>query len=254
MEHTYSDTFYQYIESGARQSAQAVSTLIMAALPVTSVLDVGCGRGVWLSEWEKAGVADVVGIDGSYVDQANLAIDPQHFCPRDLMEPFDLGRRFDLVQSLEVAEHLPHATARGFVESLVRHGDIVLFSAAVRGQGGEHHVNEQPLQYWRELFAPFGFAAFDAVRPRLAGQRTVEPWYRYNTIIYANADGRQRLPADILAHKVKDRQILDDGGDLRWKLRRKTLQALPQVAVTWLAMQNAKARAGQAERLRAATA
>ena len=45
------------------------------------------------------------------------------------------------------------ASAAGFVDNLVRHGDVILFSAAVPHQGGEHHVNEQPPEYWRELFA-----------------------------------------------------------------------------------------------------
>ncbi|WP_435201864.1 hypothetical protein [Qipengyuania sp. 902] len=57
------------------------------------------------------------------------------FLPQDLSQPFDLAQRFDLVQTLEVAEHLPETSARDFVASIARHGDIVLFSAAVPGQG-----------------------------------------------------------------------------------------------------------------------
>ena len=63
----------------------------------------------------------------------------------NLANPVDLGRKFDLVQSLEVGEHLPKSAADTFVETLVKHGDVVLFSAASVGQGGHDHINEQPL-------------------------------------------------------------------------------------------------------------
>jgi hypothetical protein len=33
--------------------------------------------------------------------------------------------------SLEVAEHLPPGVAQTFVDALVRHGSVVLFSAAI---------------------------------------------------------------------------------------------------------------------------
>jgi SAM-dependent methyltransferase len=249
MEHTYSETFYKYIEGGARDSAKTFAALITKWFPVTSVLDVGCGRGVWLSEWQNAGVFDVLGIDGPYVNQDNLAIPQDLFRSRDLIAGFDLARQFDLVQSLEVAEHLPEASARGFVESLTRHGDIILFSAAVPGQGGEHHVNEQPLQYWRDLFGEFGYTAFDAIRPHVAADRQVEPWYRFNSIIYANASGQRRLPSYVLERRVEKDHALRNGGDLKWNVRRKALQLLPQPAVTWLAMQNARAKATQAARI-----
>jgi 2-polyprenyl-3-methyl-5-hydroxy-6-metoxy-1,4-benzoquinol methylase len=72
-----------------------------------SLVDVGCGIGTWLAEFEAAGIADVTGVDGDYVDRARLLIDRARFEPRDLSRPFELDRKFDLAMSLEVAEHLP---------------------------------------------------------------------------------------------------------------------------------------------------
>jgi hypothetical protein len=47
-----------------------------------------------------------------------------------------LDRRFDLVQSLEVAEHITPAASEAFVEDLARHAErFVLFSAAPPGKG-----------------------------------------------------------------------------------------------------------------------
>ena len=130
-------------------------------MPIKSVLDLGCGQGVWLASWVRLGAKDVQGIDGPYVDQERLHIPKERFQGRDLARPVDLGRHFDLVQSLEVAEHLPQSAAEQFVDSLVRHGPLVLFSAATPGQGGENHINEQPWEYWREKFAARGYEVFD---------------------------------------------------------------------------------------------
>src|SRR6266852_8889948 len=131
----YNDDFYRYLASFAARSARVVVPRLLASLPLRSVVDFGCGQGAWLSVWRSAGVS-VVGVDGPYVDPSQLLIDATAFHAADLAEPIDLGRRFDLVQSLEVAEHLSASRARRFVDTLTAHGSCVLFSAAVPGQGG----------------------------------------------------------------------------------------------------------------------
>jgi hypothetical protein len=174
-----------------------------------------------------AGVPNVVAVDGDYVARDRLAIPADRFRPHDLSQPLDLGRRFDLVQSLEVAEHLSAAASDGFVDTLVRHGDVILFSAAVPHQGGEHHVNEQPPQYWRERFAARGYFAFDWLRPQIADWREVKAWYRYNTLIYANAAGQERLSTSIIEARVPDDEVLRIGGDFAWALRRAAVRLIP---------------------------
>ena len=242
-EHVYSTDFYDYIDAGSRASARTVSGLILGEMKVKSLLDVGSGHGAWAAEWIKAGVTDVIAVDGAYVRPEQLVIPADRFVAHDLATPLDLKRRFDLVQSLEVAEHLPAANAAGFVDNLVAHGDVILFSAAVPHQGGEHHVNEQPPQYWRELFAKQGFEVFDWVRPRLVGQRQIMPWYRFNSYIYANPAGRKRLSQSILAARVADDQPLSIGGDLSWTLRRAAVRLIPTALVKPIAMAKASLEA-----------
>ena len=94
---------YHFLASFAVRSAQRVVPKLTAAVPVRSVVDFGCGQGAWLSVWAAAG-ATVVGVDGPYIDRRGLLIDPGDFYAADLSAPIDLGRQFDLVQSLEVAE------------------------------------------------------------------------------------------------------------------------------------------------------
>ena len=88
--------------------------------------------------------------------------------------------------SLEVAEHLPETAAAGFVASLCRHADVVLFSAAIPAQGGDNHINEQWQSYWAKLFAQEGFEVFDLVRPRFWSEGRIPFWYRQNMLLYVS--------------------------------------------------------------------
>ena len=242
-EHVYSGGFYDYIDAGSRASARTVARLLLGEVRIGSLLDVGSGHGAWAAEWLAAGVTDVVAVDGDYVARDRLAIPSDRFRPHDLLQPLDLDRRFDLVQSLEVAEHLPDAAADGFVDTLTRHGNLVLFSAAVPHQGGEHHVNEQPLSYWRAKFAARGYAPYDWLRPRIAADRAVMPWYRFNTLLYANTDGAARLSPAIGSTRVAEGAPVDVSGDLSWRTRRTLVRLIPPVLVKPIAMAKASVEA-----------
>jgi SAM-dependent methyltransferase len=185
LRHHYDAGFYSTFSDGAQSSAAVIVPLVMQFVQPVSVLDVGCGTGAWLAEWKRAGVADILGVDGQHVDRAALQIEADSFRAVDLRGPFSLDRRFDLVQSLEVAEHLDEACADQFVRSLARHADTVLFSAAIPGQGGVHHVNEQWPSYWIDRFDREGFSVFDVVRPMIWTDARVETWYRQNIFLFS---------------------------------------------------------------------
>lgn len=170
---------------GAFSSADAVVPQLLDMVPASSVLDVGCGAGAWLSAFVKHGVDDVVGVDGAYA-RPHLVFDSSRFVEADLTQPLHLGRRFDLVVSLEVAEHLPPQCAGEFVASLARHGDLVLFSAAIPGQGGPGHVNMQWPSYWTGLFADQGLVAADVVRDEIRNDERVSWWYRQNMLLFGS--------------------------------------------------------------------
>lgn len=187
----YNTSFYDDLLDGSMRSAAVIVPAVLDLVPVCSVLDVGCGGGAWLAEFARHGVDDFLGIDLD-VQSPALVIDEQRFRRIDLNRPFDLSRRFDLVVCLEVAEHLIGDPA-AFVESLCRHGDKVLFSAAIPGQGGTHHVNEQWLSYWDERFATQGYQVFDLLRAGLWRDRRVEWWYRQNIVLFATGESAVAL-------------------------------------------------------------
>src|ERR671925_1539421 len=139
----YSPGFYEQQQEGSLRSARRVLPHLVQLVSPRSVVDVGCGVGTWLKAAMELGVEDILGLDGDYVDRAMLQIPSAQFTPVDLTRPFRLPRTFDAALSLEVAEHLPESSAVDFVESLASLSNVILFSAAIPGQMGEHHVNEQ---------------------------------------------------------------------------------------------------------------
>jgi SAM-dependent methyltransferase len=180
----YTAAFYEDQMAGSRRSAEVVAPWLIDLVRPASVLDVGCGAGTWLRAFVDRGVTDVVGVDGDHVARSLLQIDPGAFRPIDLSRPFDLGCRFDLVLSLEVAEHLEAADAGTLVDSIIHHGDVVAFSAAVPFQGGTHHLNEQWPGYWIDRFAGRGYACLDVARPWLWEHPDIEPWYAQNLFLF----------------------------------------------------------------------
>lgn len=183
---------HRQVDDMALASARAVAPIVTRYVRPRSVLDVGCGNGVWLSAFRDAGADDIFGIDGDYLDPSALVVPPERFRTHDLKESFDLGRRFDLVVSLEVAEHLPPDGEDDFVRDLTRHGDVVLFSAAVPGQGGWHHVNERWQSHWSLKFERLGYERIDAIRPVVWANPRVAWWYSQNAFLYVKADALHR--------------------------------------------------------------
>lgn len=236
--HVYSDTFFNYIEQGSISSAEAVVAVLRRAAAIDSVVDVGCGRGAWLKVWKDQGVADVLGIDGDYVNRATLLVADGEFRAVDLSARFTAGRRFDIATSFEVAEHLPPAASEGLVDSMVGLSDVIAFSAAVVGQGGENHINERPLEFWRRLFEQRGYTCFDVVRPQVRGNQAVMPWYRNNILLYANGEGQRRLSQEALRTRVSAGTALAREGGLAWLARRTLVRVLPRSVVTAIAKAN----------------
>ena len=194
----YDHEFYDVIAQGCIRSAEFVAPIVHDIVQPDTVIDFGCGEGHWLSAFGALGCSRVTGLDGPYVDPARLVIPQAEFHPTDFdrSPDIDLGR-YDLAMSLEVAEHISAARADWFVDQLCRHADVVLFSAAIPGQGGTGHVNEQWPMYWAEKFMDRGFLGTGGLRWLLWNEAPdpVENWYAQNLLLFARAEAVMARPA-----------------------------------------------------------
>jgi hypothetical protein len=181
---------------GSRESSDVVAPLLFDLLGIpASVVDFGCGVGAWLAGFAAAGVQDFVGLEGGHPDPGQVQVPADRIHLIDLQEPVDLGRAFDVALSLEVGEHLPADCSGVYVESIARHTDAVLFSAAIPRQGGIDHINEQWPSYWFDLWQAQEFDCFDVVRWQVWDNRLVEAWYRQNLLLYARGARADQLRA-----------------------------------------------------------
>jgi SAM-dependent methyltransferase len=190
----YDEAFFAGVEELTRSSARVVVPWLAEKLRPQSVIDVGCGAGVWLDEFVRAGVADVVGVDGPWVPVALRKVPPERFLVHDLTRPLALPRQFDLVVCLEVAEHLPSEAAKDLVGTLVRLGSVILFSAAAPGQGGTGYLNERPHAWWDRLFAARGFRPVRGFGARLLAGPDA-PWRCARNMVFYVREGTAPLRA-----------------------------------------------------------
>jgi len=99
-----------------------------------------------------------------------------------------LPRRFDLAICVQVADQLEPTHADSLVASLCDLSDVVLFSAAIPGQGGQGHRNEQWPAYWNARFSGRNFRVVDCLRSRLWNDPRIDPRYVQSAFVYASAD------------------------------------------------------------------
>jgi SAM-dependent methyltransferase len=180
-------------------SANVIVPLLKSIIAVGSVLDVGCGDARWLACFQASGVSSICGVDGVWTDQTRLLIPKHNFRVQDLSKPFDLGQRFDVAISLEVAEHVASEYSMQFIDNLTKHSDIVLFGAAIPFQGGFRHINERWQSYWARLFDSQGYQCFDPFRSQIWLREDVAVWYKQNMLLYVKRE-RQDLISRIRSH------------------------------------------------------
>lgn len=225
MESVYDETFYKAQKAESYNSANLVVPVLIQLIDPKSIVDFGCGVGTWLKSFLENGIGDVLGLEGAWALENGLEIDRSLIEIVDLTAPVKLKKAFDLAICLEVAEHLPHSASATLVESLVRAAPTVVFSAAVPGQGGTNHINEQWQDCWVAEFAKHGFRAADVIRPIIWQNPNIEFYYRQNILLFTNVDTNLVLPPhqEWTFNRVHEQAF---------KLKSDALEALTQIDAT----------------------
>ena len=191
---TYNPDFYNSYRAASHLSGLLYLGKVFEGYRPSSILDIGCGVGTWLSAAKELGVSDILGVDGDYVNRQELEIEPSLFRAHDLTTPLDLGREFDLAISMEVGEHLPTEKSDTLVETLTRHAKVIVMSAAVPHQGGTDHINEQWPDFWAAKFAKRGYRVIDWARPQLWNESRIDYYYVQNGLLYVHESLMDSLP------------------------------------------------------------
>lgn len=188
-------------------SAKVIVPLVCAAVNPKSVIDIGCGIGVWLAEFQRNGVQVVNGVDGKWVLEQKLLIDKENI---EIYDFEDKGRtvhfvekhKYDLAVCLEMAEHVSSTRANYIVQTLSKASDVIYFSGATPYSGGMHHVNEQWQSYWINKFIDRGFVVVDYIRPKVWDNRNVCYFYAEESFVFVKKERIDDFP--LLKREMRD--------------------------------------------------
>lgn len=183
----YDEKFFKNTLKLEEPSAKAAVQIINNRFKPKSIIDIGCGIGIYLKEFEYLGV-EITGFDGAPEAVKNSLVGDK-IKLHDLSRPLRLDSKFDLCLCVEVAEHLPKAYEDTLLNTLIRLSNTIIFSAATPGQGDESigHINEQPHEYWINKFHGLGFAyqkyLTDDIRAEMAEKKVVW-WIAKNIMVF----------------------------------------------------------------------
>ncbi len=182
----YNTDFYDWIDSETYKDAEIIISYIIEWIKPKSIVDFGCGEGLWLSVAKKIDDdISILGLDGEYVHKNRLKIPANNFQALDLSKRVSLNKKYDLAISTEVAEHIMEKYSDNFIDNITSVSDRILFSAAIPGQDGINHVNEQWQSYWIKRFEDKGYFANLSIRDFFWNEKEVTSWRKQNIIYFS---------------------------------------------------------------------
>ncbi len=138
-----------------------MANFIVQQISPKSILEFGSGLG-FLSRHivDNLKLSEVYCIEPNKIKGVYNSINGPKLISINIFEdkhPKEIQRRFDLVMSIEVAEHIERERHDELFDFLVAHtNNWVIFSGARVGQGGHGHIAERPQEAWKEEFTKRG--------------------------------------------------------------------------------------------------
>jgi hypothetical protein len=193
----FDDGFYHALHGASSLSAKALVPSLVRLLQPRSVIDVGCGTGLWLKEFVDTGLPIAQGVEGPWLPEALLSIPADLVLRHDLSEGITLDCRFDLVICLGVANYLGGKLAKRLVETLTGLGSVVLFSPSGPGKRSGENRQTDTCELWNKLFAERGFEAFRGFAKHIAREGEVDSRYTREMVFYRDRRDRNGVDLDM---------------------------------------------------------
>ncbi|EGA8118254.1 TPA: hypothetical protein ACJGTR_004464 [Salmonella enterica subsp. enterica serovar Hvittingfoss] len=170
------------VEGDPRTFAPSVWDYIIKRFAIKSVLDIGSGLGFAANYFHHAGIKTLA-VEGLPLNVTNAIFPSLH---QDITQKPILCN-VDFVHCQEVVEHIEEEFLENVLSSLSC-GRFILITHAVPGQGGYHHVNEQPAEYWINHLSRYSCELLeeDTMRVRRLAINDGAIYIAQNGLIFAN--------------------------------------------------------------------
>ena len=227
----YGENFYESVSKRAEETAEPVIKILFSFInQVDSLKDVGCGSGIWLKKFVDTGkIKHAIGFDlENAVNSGTTAVNKKILVKSIDFEKLDenIFPKTDLSLFLEVAEHLTEETAKKIIRYICKTSNMIIFSAAIPGQGGYNHMNEKPMNYWVAKLEDNEFYVFDVFREQLNSIKNL-PFYYCNNLILGiskNYYEENKVELDsIKSYKINSASQIKDYRNLTQKIQYKLL-------------------------------
>lgn len=145
-----------------------------------TLLDLGCGKGDYIKYFKSQG-CEVTGLDGN---PHTPALSDGLAGVQDISVPFSLGKKFDVVISLEVGEHIPAEYESTLIDNIIKHAkNKIITSWAVPGQGGDGHVNCRTNEYIIDEFEKRGWE-YNRLASSILRTSSSLPWFKKTLFVF----------------------------------------------------------------------
>jgi cyclopropane fatty-acyl-phospholipid synthase-like methyltransferase len=162
-------------------SIAAALSQYLADKQAKTIVDFGCGLG----DYAKAFKADGYKVEAYDGNPNTETLSDGIGKVLDLSKPFYLGKKFDVVMSLEVGEHIPKEFEQQFIDNITKHAKKhLIISWAVVGQGGDGHVNCANNDYIIGQIVDRGFKHNAKDSQTIRNAATNASWFGYTIMVF----------------------------------------------------------------------
>ena len=147
------DFDYDLMWNEEKPFADRLAVWIKHNLNPFTIIDMGCGPGMYVAALREIGLREVFGYD---IDKRVANREAEGLFKESI---FDVSHPADVVLCIEVAEHIPQIRELDIAAAIARNtimGGTLIWSAAHPGQGGVGHINCQPKEHWEKLLSHEG--------------------------------------------------------------------------------------------------